>query len=52
MKIFKVVLEIQEMVFKIPGQVEGDQPVYLIDAMNRRISFDLNFITSAEVSST
>lgn len=49
-QIFQIVLEIQNIVTKIPGQVDRQQPVYFIDAIGRHTPFHLEFITCAEVS--
>jgi hypothetical protein len=49
-QIFEVVLNLQNIVTRIPGQVERQQPVYLIDAVGRHQPFHLEFIMSAEVS--
>ncbi|KAN0117809.1 hypothetical protein V8E51_003786 [Hyaloscypha variabilis] len=47
-KIFQVVLQIQQMITNIPGQVERQQPVYMIDALGRHSPFHLEFVRSAE----
>lgn len=49
-KVFQIVLEIQQVVTRIPGQVERQQPVYLLDALGKTSPFHLEFIRSAEVS--
>lgn len=35
MRIFQVVLNIQSIITRIPGQIERQQPVYLVDALGR-----------------
>jgi len=47
-EVFKIVLNIQDIITRIPGQVEGEKPVYLVDAIGRSTQFHLNFIMSAE----
>ena len=47
-RIFQVVLAIHDKLMKIPGQVERQQPVYLIDAFGRSSPFHLEFIRSPE----
>ncbi|TVY51986.1 hypothetical protein LCER1_G005303 [Lachnellula cervina] len=47
-KVFQAVLEIQYLVSRIPGQVERQQPVHLLDAMGRTTPFHLEFVQSAE----
>lgn len=49
MKVFQIVLEVQQAILRIPGQVEGQRPVYLIDALGKHSPFHLEFIRSAEV---
>lgn len=49
-QIFQTVIRIQEILTRIPGQVERQQPVYLIDALGREMAFHLEFVLSAEVS--
>jgi hypothetical protein len=46
-----MVLNFQEIITRILGQVQGEKLVYLIDAIGRRAQFHLDFILSAEVSS-
>ena len=46
-QIFQIVLDIQNFITRIPGQVERQQPVYLIDAVGRHQPFHLEFILSA-----
>ncbi|KAF4627334.1 hypothetical protein G7Y89_g10823 [Cudoniella acicularis] len=43
-----IVLNIQNIITKIPAQVERQQPVYLIDALGKFSPFHLEFIRSAE----
>lgn len=47
-QIFKIVLDIQHIITRIPGQVDRQQPVYLVDAICRHTPFHLEFITCAE----
>ena len=42
-------LNIQNIITRIPGQVDRQQPVYFVDALGRNMSFDLEFIMSADV---
>jgi hypothetical protein len=48
-KVFQIVLEVQQAILRIPGQVERQQPVYLIDALGKHSPFHLEFVRSAEV---
>ena len=50
-QIFQIVLNIQEIITRIPGQIERQQPVYFVDALGRHMPFHLEFILSAEVRS-
>ncbi|KAN0122404.1 hypothetical protein V8E51_000730 [Hyaloscypha variabilis] len=47
-RVCQSVLEYQDLVTRIPGQIEHQQPVYLLDAMGRRLSIHLEFIKSAQ----
>jgi len=48
-KIFQIVLNLQNIVTRIPRQIDDrQQPVYLIDAVGRHTPFHLEFITGAE----
>ena len=47
-RVFQVVLDIQNHLKNIPGQVERQQPVYLNDALGRYTPFHLEFIRSSE----
>ena len=47
-RIFQAVLDIQQMLTTIPGQIERQQPVYLTDSLGRDAPFHLEFIKSAE----
>ncbi|OBT71103.1 hypothetical protein VF21_09512 [Pseudogymnoascus sp. 05NY08] len=47
-QIFQIVLNMQSIITRIPGQIERQQPVYLIDALGREKPFFLEFITSVE----
>jgi hypothetical protein len=49
LKVFQIVLQIQQFVTRIPSQVERQQPVYLLDALGKSSPFHLEFIRSAEV---
>ncbi|KAF7505449.1 hypothetical protein GJ744_000776 [Endocarpon pusillum] len=48
LEVFKIVLQIQAVVTQIPGQIQRQQPVYLIDALGKHSPFHLEFIRSAE----
>jgi hypothetical protein len=48
-RIFQVVCSIQNIIARIPGQVERQQPVYMIDALGRSAPFYLEFIRCKEV---
>lgn len=47
-RVFQVVLNVQNLLLKIPGQVERQQPVYLNDALGRYSPFHLEFIKCPE----
>jgi hypothetical protein len=47
-RIFHILLNIQSIITRIPGQVEHQQPVHFIDALGRHTPFHLEFIMSAE----
>ena len=47
-QVFQVVLELHNIITRIPGQVERQQPVFLIDGLGRACPFHLEFIRSAE----
>ena len=47
-KVFQIVLQIQQLITRIPGQVDRQQPVYLIDALGKTSPFHLEFVRSAE----
>ena len=49
-QVFQVVLDIQKIITRIPGQVDRQQPVYLIDALGKSSPFHLEFVRSAEAS--
>ncbi len=40
---------IQNVITRIPGQVERQQPVYLMDALGKIAPFHLEFVRSTEV---
>lgn len=48
LRVFQMVHDIQLFILRIPGQVQRQQPVYLIDAFNRESPFHLEFVRSAE----
>lgn len=43
-----MVHDLQLFITQIPGQVQRQQPVYMIDAFNRESPFHLEFVRSAE----
>jgi hypothetical protein len=47
-QVFHVVLNIQSIITRVPGQVERQQPVFLIDAIGRYTPFHWEFVLSAE----
>lgn len=47
-QVFNIVLDIQSIITRIPGQVERQQPVYFVDALGRHAPFHLEFVLSAE----
>jgi hypothetical protein len=49
LKVFQVVLQMQQRIGRIPAQVEREKPVYMIDALGRHSPFHLEFVRSAEV---
>ena len=48
LRIFQIVHDIQLFVLRIPGQIQRQQPVYLIDPLNKETPFHLEFIRSSE----
>ncbi|KAH0548194.1 hypothetical protein GP486_008089, partial [Trichoglossum hirsutum] len=48
LRVFQIVHDIQLFILRIPGQVQRQQPVYLIDPFNKESPFHLEFIRSAE----
>jgi hypothetical protein len=50
-QIFQIVLNLQNVITRIPGQLERQQPVYVVDAIGRHMPFLLEFVLSAEASS-
>jgi hypothetical protein len=48
MRIFQAIQQLQAMISTVPPQIERQQPVYLIDALNKECPFHLEFIRSAE----
>ena len=49
LQIFQTVLNIQNFVMRLPGQIDRQQPVYFTDAFGKVAPFHLEFVTSAEV---
>jgi len=49
-QIFQVLVSVQNVVTRIPGQIERQQPVYCIDALGRHMAFHLEFVRSTEAS--
>lgn len=49
LRIFQIVHDIQLSILKIPGQIQRQKPVYLIDPLNRECPFHLEFVRSPEV---
>ena len=47
-QIFQIVLNLQNIIVRLPGQIDRQQPVYLTDAVGRTSPFHLEFIQSAE----
>lgn len=47
-KVFQVILHVQNLLNTIPGQIERQQPVYLNDAIGRYTHFHLEFIRCPE----
>jgi hypothetical protein len=50
-QVFQIVLQIQKFITTIPGQIERQEPVYLLDALGKTSPFHLEFVRSSEVSS-
>ncbi|KAH7069095.1 hypothetical protein BKA63DRAFT_520631 [Paraphoma chrysanthemicola] len=48
LRVFQMVYDIQLFITRIPGQVQRQQPVYFLDALNRETPFHLEFVRSAE----
>jgi len=48
LRIFQIVHDIHVFIFRIPGQIQRQQPVYLVDAFNKESPFHLEFVRSAE----
>jgi hypothetical protein len=48
LRVFQIVHDIQLFILKIPGQIQRQQPVYLIDPFNKENPFHLEFIRSPE----
>ncbi|KAF8854607.1 hypothetical protein BDZ45DRAFT_758459 [Acephala macrosclerotiorum] len=47
-KVFQIMLQLQQFITRMPGQVERQQPVHMIDALGRTSPFHLDFVRSAE----
>ncbi|MCJ1435234.1 hypothetical protein MMC27_004606 [Xylographa pallens] len=47
-KVFQIVCNLQALITRLPGQVERQQPVYLIDALGKAAPFHLEFVRSRE----
>lgn len=52
LQVFQMVSQILNSITQIPGQVERQQPVYMVDALGRASPFHLEFVRSADVSRT
>lgn len=48
LRVFQIVHDIQLFILKIPGQVQRQQPVYLIDPFNKECPFHLEFVRSPD----
>ncbi|KAF2674070.1 hypothetical protein BT63DRAFT_380723 [Microthyrium microscopicum] len=48
LRVFQIVHDIQIFIRQMPGQVQRQQPVYLVDALNRLMPFHLEFIRSSD----
>ncbi|KAF2279505.1 uncharacterized protein EI97DRAFT_492106 [Westerdykella ornata] len=48
LRIFQMVYDIQQFIFRLPTQVQRQQPVYMIDAFGRESPFHLEFVRLAE----
>jgi hypothetical protein len=48
LRIFQIVHDMQLFLLGIPGQIQRQQPVYLIDPYNKECPFHLEFVRSAE----
>lgn len=47
-RVFQVMHDIKVLILSIPGQVQRQQPVYLIDPLNKESPFHLEFVRSKE----
>jgi hypothetical protein len=47
-QVFHIVLNIQSIITRLPGQVDRQQPVYLVDALGRHTPFHLEFVLPAD----
>lgn len=48
LRVFQIVHDIQLFILRIPGQIQRQQPVYLIDPYNKHSPFHLEFVRSPE----
>ncbi|CAN9435241.1 unnamed protein product [Alternaria alternata] len=48
LRIFQMVHDIQLFMLKVPGQIQREQPVYLIDPLNKECPFHLEFVRSPD----
>lgn len=48
LRVFQMIHDVQLFITRIPGQIQRQQPVYMVDAFNKESPFHLEFIRSAE----
>lgn len=48
LRVFQMVFDIHQFIFRVPAQVNRQQPVYMIDAFGKESPFHLEFVRSAE----
>jgi len=48
LRVFHMMLDIHQFVFRVPSQVSRQQPVYMTDALGKESPFHLEFVRSAE----
>ena len=48
LRVFQMIYDIQLFITQIPGQVNRQQPVYMVDPFNKESPFHLEFVRSAE----